>query len=322
MWFATFFTTFAANKFSETALTFRFLNMTRKKKIMIIVFSLITICCLWYWWALWLIDGSKTKVTYTEFKMSDNNQFLMTDEGYIFDTGSNATLLYASKTVNACWLCFSFSIDNKINISWVSYYYTKSCQVGKGFNVFGFVCQRPDTTVHSKVFPDIKGIIGTNVLRKANWLYSLKLHKAAAFPLDSIVSIPDDAITFSYHEHWRLPLTDLAINGQILKNVLIDTGFDEDLLLKDGTDAPINLGEVIQQDSVERIAINSKWMLQKKVFKSVKVNSKSYQNLNVILGGNSRNLLGLGFMRRFDYIFWDSKHKKVYLWNDKSSENK
>lgn len=289
---------------------------------MFIVLSLVAIYCLWYLWAIRLIDGAETKVTYTDFRMRDNNQFLMTDEGYIFDTASNVTLLYAGKTVNACWLCFSVFIDNKINISWDSYYYAKSCQIGKGFNVFSFVCLRPESTVHSKIFPDIKGIVGTNVLRKANWLYSLKLHKAETFPLDSIVSIPTDAITFSYREQRRLPLTDLDINGHQVKNVIIDTGFDEDLFLTDSTNSTINLGEVIRLDSVERIAIYTKWMAQKKVFRTTKINSKSYQNLNVIIGGHSENLLGLGFMRRFDYIFWDSKHKKVYLWNDKSSENK
>ena len=283
--------------------------------------SLVAVLCLWTLWVCALIYGSRTKITHTEFKLSDSEQFLMTDKGYVFDTGANVSLLVDTQNMGSShWLCPIFLIDSNLHYTLKSLYYGGRCQIGENLHILGFVFGTEKETVHSKVFPFIKGIMSMNIIHKANWLYSLKLQKAETFPLDSIVPVPDDVVTLSYRRHLR-PLADLDINGHLLKNVLIDTGFDEDLLLKDGTDATINLGEAIQQDSVERIAINSKQMLLKKVFKSVRINSQSYQNLKVIFGGNSRNLLGLGFMRRFDYLFWDSKHKKVYLWNEKPSEN-
>ena len=44
------------------------------------------------------------------------------------------------------------------------------------------------------------------------------------------------------------------------------------------------------------------------------VNDKQYSNVRI--DGGERNLIGLGFMRRFDHLFWDSRHRKVYLWNE------
>jgi len=319
VWFATFFTTFAANKFSETALTFRFSTMTRKKKTIIIASSLLAILCLWALCVCVLIHGARTKVTHTKFKLGDPEQFLMTDIGYTFDTGANVSLLVDIKNAGTLyWLCPAIIIDSNLHPALGSLYYGDVCQIEENLHIFGFVFGTEKETVHGKTFSFIEGTIGMNVICKANWLFSLKTQRAESLPLDSTVAIPADAVTLSYRGHLT-PMTDLDINGHHIKNVLIDTGLDIDLTL-DQTTSTIELGVQIRQDTIESIGLNSKRIEVKKAFKSVNINSKSYQNVSVNF--SNINLLGLGFMRRFDYIFWDSKHKKVYLWNDKSSENK
>lgn len=279
----------------------------------------VAILCLWAFIVLLLVNGITTKVAYTEIKMSDTNQFLLTDKTHLlFDTGAEMSLLADDENIgHRYWLCPALIFDTKGNLILGNIHYGEKCQIGNRLYIAGFTYTRmKKKNAHSERFPDIKGTIGMNILRKANWLFALKSQKAEAFPLDSIVPIPTDAVILSYHGCLR-PLTDLNINGQRVKNVLIDTGFDQDLQLSHQTEK-IELGEISKQGSAECITLITKEMVQYNISKSVKINSRSYQNVNVIF--SNKNLLGLGFMRRFDYLFWDSKHKKVYLWNDESSE--
>ena len=48
-------------------------------------------------------------------------------------------------------------------------------------------------------------------------------------------------------------------------------------------------------------------------FDNLSVNNYKMDSVNVIEG--VKNAIGLEFMRRFDHLFWDSRHPKVYLWN-------
>lgn len=282
--------------------------------------SLLAVLCVWTLCVYLLIYGIRTNVTHKKIILSDDyNYFLMTDEGYEFDTGTNIfTFTNTEKVGSSYRIGWELTWDAK-NHRLNFLRYGEECQIGKELYISDFAYTTGKETVHSKSFPLIKGIIGMNVIQKANWLFSLKAQKAETFPLDSIVPIPTDAVTLSYRG-WLRPLTNLNINGYRVKNVLIDTGFNRDLLLSDTT-LMAEFGEVIRQDTVECITFDEKRMAVENIFNSVNINSKPYQNVNVSYNGQSENLIGLGFMRRFDYLFWDSKHKKVYLWNEKPSEN-
>lgn len=281
--------------------------------------SLLAVLCVWTLCVYLLTYGIRTNVTHKKIILSDDyNYFLMTDEGYEFDTGTNIfTFTNTEKVGSSYRIGWALTWDAKKWYHRLNFLrYGEECQIGKELYISDFTYTTEKETVHSKSFPLIKGIIGMNVIQKANWLFSLKAQKAETFPLDSIIPISTDAVTLSYHGCLR-PLTDLDINGHRIKNVLLDTGFNMDLKLDD-SNVMEKLGEIVKQDTGVCITFDEKKTVVDYTLKSVNINSKSYQNVMVCFG--KPNLLGLGFMRRFDYLFWDSKHKKVYLWNDESSE--
>ena len=294
--------------------------MTRKKKTIIIASSLLAILCVWTLCVYLLTYGIRTNVTHTKFMLNDCDYFLMTNEGYEFDTGTNIlTFNNGKKAENSHRIGWALTWDANRWYHRLNFLrYGKKIQIGKELYISDFTYITTKETVNSRTFPFIKGIVGMNVIQKSNWFFDLKTHQAESFPLDSIVPIPTDTVALSYHG-CLVPLTDLDVNGHRIKNVLLDTGFNQDLQLDDATLIE-KFGEVVKQDTGECITFDEKRMVVDYTLKDVNINSKSYRNV-ILSFGNSR-LLGLGFMRRFDYIFWDSKHKKVYLWNDKSSENK
>ncbi len=169
--------------------------------------------------------------------------------------------------------------------------------------------------IQNVVYADLnENILGMNIIKQANWHISFVDSIIEVFPLDSSMLIPEDAICFKY-QRGRRPMTYLNINGRKVKNVLLDTGSDSDLKLCE-KDAFCVLGNIVsaKTDTVVVITPQSQKLYVQNVYEEVKINGSIYENVKVTRF--NKNLVGLGFMRRFDHLFWDSKHKKVYLWND------
>ena len=159
----------------------------------------------------------------------------------------------------------------------------------------------------------VAGILGMDVIGRANWHFDLSNCTMESLPLDSVIKIPSDALVWIYSDN-RTP--EVKLNVCDLKcKALIDFGCNVDLCLDS-----LQIAKICKQNKTYSTLIDTtfglfSWDLTENYyFDSLKIGNRYYNDVH-ISNHKFRNLIGLRFFRRFDYLFWDSKHKKVYVWN-------
>lgn len=163
-----------------------------------------------------------------------------------------------------------------------------------------------------------KATLGMDVYQNANWYFSFKDNLLTILELDKTIKTNKDAISLEYAEI-RNPQVSIQVGDYRIDSVLLDMGMaDNDLSLK-----PSELSRLLssvapfEMDSIENVGMNSTVKTIRYTFDNLSINSQKMDSICVIEG--TKNAIGINFMRRFDHLFWDSKHQKVYLWNDAKS---
>ena len=106
----------------------------------------------------------------------------------------------------------------------------------------------------------------------------------------------------------------MTINGVKMKRVLVDMGSTMDFCL-----IKSNLSKCHKKGHFQTSITNVDGLLGSEslnmcTFDYLWVDTGLYQNVSINEG--KRNLVGMRFLSRFDHLFWDGRHRKVYLWND------
>ena len=237
------------------------------------------------------------------------NGHIVLESNYIFDTGADISVLYEKEGLSLPVAATLISDIHKKKRLKPLYFVDRKLETQNA--EIHFIClidsvfYRPDKSV--------LGIIGMNVIQRANWHFSFRDSTIEALPLHTSIKIPKDALCLKYRNR-LFPCTSIDIEGEKYRQILIDMGYSLEFFLDEKNMKSIQKCRFVEPK--QELISGLLGQQQVDVFKydTLYVNDKQYSNVRIDGGG--RNLIGLGFMRRFDHLFWDSRHRKVYLWNE------
>ncbi|MDO4729479.1 MAG: hypothetical protein Q4B43_10820 [Bacteroidota bacterium] len=158
------------------------------------------------------------------------------------------------------------------------------------------------------------GILGMNVIGNHNWLLDFTSDKIYNFD-KNVEYNPSPQLRLTYRKR-KTPTTDIKIGGLDMKKLLIDSGFYGDIKLYKSDIDEIN--KIIKPytiiDEVSDGLFVGNIKSQNYIYTNVKVNNVVLDTLSIIV--SKRRLLGAGFFRKFDRVFWDSGSKEVRFYRD------
>ncbi|NDV59266.1 hypothetical protein D0T85_14265 [Bacteroides sp. 519] len=173
--------------------------------------------------------------------------------------------------------------------------------------------------------------IGMNVIDKFDWLFDMNNNVATVYKKGSreLLSLGKEKIIFKKKIDKNAFFCDITINDSITQEFLFDTGFGKrnsyigdykittDVILSDSLYNYLNynIPDCINVEVEECDSIG----LQ--LIQSLKIEQTDFQNLSAIRSKENRsngNIFTLGFIRRFDKMYYDSKKDEVLLFKNDS----
>ena len=285
------------------------MNIFSWKSVFLIIIVLI---CTWLCLAFAVYKGFFTTITTGKLQLTPDNHYLRTNNGFVFDTGAMCSVIVGEEAVPSIFMSPAIISDSGGGFQFMAFHLFPKLNLDGKIEIryLGGVCRQNNYDDLLKV-NSIKVIIGMNVLKKANWLFSMRDNTATILPLDSVVDIPHYASCMSFDsEHY--PMTNLKTGiGDI--NMLIDTGLDIDMVLTEEY-----LVDVLKMKDYQQTVVSNEYLFgkeQQKQFTIAKMKINNQVLKDVIIRKANINMLGLGYLRRFNNVFWNNKDKKIYLWN-------
>ncbi len=161
---------------------------------------------------------------------------------------------------------------------------------------------------------DVIGILGMNVIENYNWLLDFTSNKIYNFD-KNIPYTASPNFNLTYKER-RTPSTNIKICSLYMKKLLIDSGFYGDIMLYDSDIELIN--RYIAPDTIINATSHSLYSdsipVRRYVYYDVYINDLLFDKLTINEG--KKRLIGIGFFRKFDRVFWDSKNREVRFYRD------
>lgn len=257
-------------------------------------------------------EKSTVRVSPGCFTFYFNKGILLDSCDFMLDSGCSSSYLHSDSAHSSV----NFKIGATITVTdfhnqqkvYPLYYTTRLCGNGR-FSIRNIVYAKMPNHLGVE-----KAILGMDVFQNANWYINFKDKKLTVMGLYESLSVKKNSICFSYLST-RDPMVSIQIGNSRIDSVLLDLGMaDNDLCLK-----PAALSVLLESsshfvmDSIDNYGMNGTIKTLRCNFDTIMVNHQVFDSVTVIQG--SKNAIGLDFMRRFDHLFWDSRHKKVYLWN-------
>ncbi|MDR1584042.1 MAG: hypothetical protein LBS55_12460 [Prevotellaceae bacterium] len=166
-----------------------------------------------------------------------------------------------------------------------------------------------------KLSPFIKnsgeaGILGMDVIGKANWLIDFSEKSIQSISHNDTVSFRQQSkFSLSYRKTKR-PKTTLTIQDCEIKDILIDSGSDADMIMLE-TDIQQIKHNLSPTDSVDRTSsgLFSGSIPEKQyIFRNIVINGYRFDNLSITQSKTNR-LIGMGFFRKFDKVYLNTEEK-------------
>ena len=258
-----------------------------------------------------------TKISYGTLPFDKNKELLFLNEELIWDTGAYGSVLFGSskdKIPNKVQVGFSLSIDAFNNTQLEKLYFSKQYTLVDSFNIYNFFFQTLKSS--PTMYEDKKGIIGMDVISKANWMIDFNSEKIDILSQNTMHKTDDlPKLILSYKRN-RVPKTQLDFSVCQCENVLIDAGFTEELTLLESDIEIINkLYKPVDTLKSNRYSIYSTTPVIQNcyVYDTIRINDVCFNNIQ-ILEGNKR-LIGFKFFKRFDKVFLNTKEKCFYFYS-------
>ncbi len=258
-------------------------------------------------------NGTLVHISYGNYGFQVNDGYIIFHKsGFIMDSGCSSsyivpdTLLHLPNFNVQASICIT-DVNNEIKE--YPLYFVPTIKIDDSLIVRNVVAYPFEWTSNKT------SAIGMDIISTANWHFNFNNNTVNITPVSETAIIPQKHITFSYTKT-KDPLTNLVIGNNVYDNVLLDMGMvDWDMCLTD-SDLSLLFQNYIPIDSSETTSYghNSSYTTTKYYFDSVSIDAEIYRDICIRKG--SKNIIGMDFFRRFDHLFWDSKNKKVYLWND------
>lgn len=257
-----------------------------------------------------------TKIEMYSDKIDENSGHILLKSGrLVWDTGANTTALFKDCEKEKFQITISpvFEYGHKIRFQKVNY--SKRIEIDS-IVLKNIIYLDIDNQHIAQGLKDYAfgGIVGMNVIKGYNWIVDFEKNTIQNFPKTATCSsVPRFTLRYS---NTMTPKTIVFIEGVKMKNILIDSGFDTDIKLPKSEIEKIN--EIIKPDTV--IYGSSNGLFSDSIpnieyhYKNIKINDVVFDRISIIQ--SKRRLIGIGFFRKFDRVFWDSKNREVKFYKD------
>lgn len=231
-------------------------------------------------------------------------QIQLSNKHYVFDTGANVTVI-CSDTIpgNSVFSISKDVTDIHGNKSRGKVYLLNHFKLGELETRFQTCIIKPE----QYLFGNVSGILGTDVISRADWCIDFKEKKIMAGS-----TIPEHYdFMLGYTVKNNLYYADMKIGNLSVKDILIDTEYSRsDFVLEEKLRQSLKGLEFTKTDTCFSFT-NAK--------EEYKIYSKSECLLNDMYIENvtfsfstNRNILGLDFFKRFSSVYIDSDNSKMY----------
>lgn len=231
-------------------------------------------------------------------------QIQLSNKHYVFDTGANVTVICSDTIPGKSVFSISKDVtDIHGNKSRGKVYLLNHFKLGELETRFQTCIIKPE----QYLFGNVSGILGTDVISRADWCIDFKEKKIMAGS-----TIPEHCdFMLEYNVKNNLYYADMKIGNLSVKDIMIDTGYSRsDFVLEDKFRQRLNGFEFSKTDTCFSFT-NAKEVYE--------IYSKSKCLLNDIYIEDvtfsfsaGRNILGLDFFQRFSSVYIDSDNCRIY----------
>ena len=234
---------------------------------------------------------------------------------FIFDTGAEMSIVFKkTDDMNKVFYILMSGLNKELKIEDVYYsnfHYLDSLKIHHAFWVYIDTCYIPD------VIKKNDGILGMNIISQNNWHFNFKDSTLKSTSKKFTDVGLHNSISFKYGKQIR-PLVSIYIEDVEIKEVLFDTGSNSMLTFGLEDLKKINSKHIPQDTVVEQIMglyhEDSVVKYNKYTHRQIKINGRTMDSV-YISEDNRFPRIGLGFVRKFDNLYIDTKNKMIYLYN-------
>lgn len=273
------------------------------KNVMIFILSLITV---WIVVVFFCYKGYLTNIEVGQIQLGDCRDFT-TQDGVIFDTGAQSSYI-SSNNIGFPIFLFPVSVnDGEGNNKILPMYFTQYFEVNDKVKIKNFAY------FSGPINNQFEAIIGMNVLSKLNMLFLSTQNTLDIKSFDFKPQIPSSATILQYKDRIS-PKVTLRLDNVVIDDILIDTGFDDDLAIDEHYIEKLKSNHSCDSMISTFLTLFDTQTVKKITFSELYINERLYKNIQVLQ--QKKRLLGSKFLKRFDKVFWDSKNLTVYMWNE------
>ena len=273
------------------------------KNVVIFILSLITV---WIVVVFFCYKGYFTNIEVGQIQLGDCRDFT-TQDSVIFDTGADFSFIPSNNIGSPIFLFLSLVYDGDYNNKILPICFTQNFEVNDKVKIKNF------TYISGFKNNNFKAIIGMNVLSKLNMLFLSTQNTLDIKSFDFKPQIPLSAIILQYKDRIR-PKVTLRLDNVVIDDILIDTGFDDDLSIDEHYIEKLKSNHSCDSMIRTYYTLFDTQKEKKIIFSELYINERLYKNIHVVQ--SKKRLLGSKFLKRFDRVFWDSKNLTVYMWNE------
>ena len=273
------------------------------KNVVIFILSLITV---WIVVVFFCYKGYLTNIEVGQIQLGDCRDFT-TQDGVIFDTGAQSSYI-SSNNIGFPIFLFPVSVnDGEGNNKILPMYFTQYFEVNDKVKIKNFAY------FSGPINNQFEAIIGMNVLSKLNMLFLSTQNTLDIKSFDFKPQIPSSATILQYKDRIS-PKVTLRLDNVVIDDILIDTGFDDDLAIDEHYIEKLKSNHSCDSMISTFLTLFDTQTVKKITFSELYINKRLYKNIQVLQ--QKKRLLGSKFLKRFDKVFWDSKNLTVYMWNE------
>ena len=273
------------------------------KNVVIFILSLTTV---WIVVVFFCYKGYLTNIEVGQIQLGDYRDFT-TQDGVIFDTGAQSSYI-SSNNIGFPIFLFPVSVnDGEGNNKILPMYFTQYFEVNDKVKIKNFAY------FSGPISNQFEAIIGMNVLSKLNMLFLSTQNTLDIKSFDFKPQIPSSATILQYKDRIS-PKVTLRLDNVVIDDILIDTGFDDDLAIDEHYIEKLKSNHSCDSMISTFLTLFDAQTVKKITFSELYINERLYKNIQVLQ--QKKRLLGSKFLKRFDKVFWDSKNLTVYMWNE------
>lgn len=292
--------------------------MKKKHKIIFIVIIVIIVVAVGNWAFYSIVYNLSTSISLRDNSIDEEKTIIILKSGnrWCWDTGSTGSVLFRDIEHKRLKIGYSWNIDSENTKKRHKTFFTKMLSIDSIlFENFIYEYIDSSNTSMSLRDSDIIGLLGMNVIKNYNWLLDFHKNTLQNYDKDFQIDTLTPKFIISYSEE-RKPLTDIRLGYLRIKKILLDSGFSGDMMLY-GSDIEV-MNQFITPDTIINDISSNLYSdsipVKRYIYYDVYVNNLLFDKL--IINKGKRRLIGAGFFRKFDRVFWDSGNREVRFYRD------